>query len=95
LRAQVAGIEHITGHRPPTCPWRAFTTPLVHEVMSVAWAIEDGNLGSAIGVDPPAKLVSALGVFERARKATKVDEDRHLKEEREAKARVKKAMRHG
>jgi hypothetical protein len=68
------------GHRPPTCPWRAYYDPLVREVMSLAWAIEGGNLPAVIGDDTPAILVEAIGVYRMAVMSTSAEE-RRLREE--------------
>lgn len=93
MRKHLVIIEHITGHAPSTCPWRAFSDPLVREVMEHEWASEAGNLGAVLGTDPPHQLVSALGVFERALKATQADERRIKNDEAEAKRRVASAAR--
>jgi hypothetical protein len=86
-------IEHITGHAPSTCPWRAFSDPLVREVMGCEWASGDGNLSAVIGTDPPFQLAAALGIFERSMKATQADERKIKADEAEAKRRVKEAAR--
>lgn len=77
-------IERITGHRPVSCPWRAYYDPLVREVMSVSWAAEAGNLAAALGEDPPAVLVDALGVYRSALAATLAEDRRLAEEERKA-----------
>lgn len=79
IRATLGIIERITGHRPPTCPWRAFMEPIVREVLSVSWA-GGGDLAAAVGPDPDAKLLEGLGVYTRAKLATE-REERRLEEE--------------
>lgn len=70
-------IERVVGYRPPTCPWRAYYDPLVREVMSVSWAIENGNLPAIVTEDTPAVLVDAIGIYRMALLAT-IAEDRRL-----------------
>jgi hypothetical protein len=77
-------IERITGHRPVSCPWRAYYDPLVREVMALSWSVESGNLGAALGDDPPAVLVDALGVYRSALAATLAEDRRLADEERRA-----------
>jgi hypothetical protein len=87
VRASLGMIERVAGYRPPTCPWRAFSEPIVREVLSVV------QLGiAALGPDPDAVVVEGLSVYTQAKKATELDEQKILHEEREAKARV---MRRG
>lgn len=89
----MGAIERITGHKPSTCPWRAFYDPLVREVLEVFWSIEGGNLGGVIGEDPPGILVDAIGVFKRALDATQAEDDRLRREERETKRAAEAAAR--
>jgi len=77
VRGHLAIIERVTGHRPPTCPWRAFYHPLVREVMAGAWASERGNINAVLGDDAPWILVQAVGAWERAVSATQ-SEDREI-----------------
>jgi hypothetical protein len=70
-------MERITGHKPPTCPWRAMYAPIVREVMEVLDLDESGNLAVAIGSDPPGILVDAIGVYKRAAEAVR-NEDQML-----------------
>lgn len=93
MRGHLTTIEKVTGHAPSTCPWRSFYEPIVREVVSVAWAIETGNLPAVIGTDPPYILTQALGVYERAHKATRADEDRLQHEERRAEHAARTAAR--
>lgn len=44
--------------------------------MSLAWAIEDGNLPAVVSDDTPAILVDALGVYRMALIATRAEEAR-------------------
>ena len=89
LRGHIKAIEHVTGHAPPTCPWRSFSEPIVAEVLSIAWAVPEGNLEAVTGPDSDHKLMQALGVYQRAKAATRADEDRLIRDEAEAKRRAK------
>lgn len=93
MRHHLTLVEHVTGHAPTTCPWRAFDDPLVREVMAVEWASEHGNLAAVIGSDPPFILTQALGIFERAMRATQADERRLKQEAADAKRRALDAAR--
>jgi len=89
LRGHIKTIEHVTGHAPPTCPWRSFSEPIVAEVLSVSWAVPDGNLEAVVGPDSDHKLMQAMGVYQRAKAATRAEEDRMIREEGEAKRRAR------
>lgn len=91
IRSHLVTIERVAGHRPPTCPWRAMSEPAVLEVLSVAWAVDGGNLAAVLGADPDAHLVQALGIYRRALTRTANDERRIQHEEAEAK---RKAAQH-
>ena len=69
-------IEHVTGTRPATCPWRAYYAPLVREVMEAMTFDEHGNLAIALGADPPAVLVEAIATFKRASAAVHAEDMR-------------------
>lgn len=75
-------IEMITAHRPHTCPWRSYYDPLVREVMSISWAIENGNLPALLSDDSPHILFEAVGVYRMSLLAT-LAEDRRLRQQRE------------
>ena len=79
-RDDAEAMERITGHRPVSCPWRAYYDPLVREVMALSWAVDDGNLAAATGDDPPAILLDAVGMYRQSMSAT-LAEDRRLAEE--------------
>ena len=85
LRATLRVVEQLTGHRPPTCPWRAMYEPIVRDVLAVSWASPNGNLAAAIGRDPYQKTVDALGVYLRALDATRGEDMRLDAEERDRK----------
>ena len=57
-------IQRITGNAPPTCPWRVMYSPLVREVLDATE--HEANLAVAIGADPPAILIDAIGEYRRA-----------------------------
>lgn len=92
IRAQLTLVERVAGHRPPMCPWRAFTVPIVREVLSVSWAV-GGDLAGALGTDPDAKLVDAIGVYTRAKRATIADDERLAAEKRDREAKHAAAVR--
>jgi hypothetical protein len=77
-------MERIVGHRPVSCPWRAYYDPLVREVMALSWAVEEGNLAAATGDDPPAILLDAVGMYRQALSATLAEDRRIADEERRA-----------
>lgn len=93
IRAVLTTVERIAGHRPPTCPWRAMSDPLVRDVLAVSWSVEDGNLGATLGPDPDAQLIQALGVYTRAKRATVNEDERLEAEERKRKALAMNAAR--
>lgn len=81
-------IEKLTGYRPPTCPWQAMYDPLVRPVIDAA-RLAGKNLGAwALDEDPPGILVDALGVYLRAREATKNHDDAEEHKEHLAKVRA-------
>lgn len=73
-RSMLDLIEHVTGYRPPTCPWRALYHPLVQEVLNVMALDENGNLAVAVGTDPPGLLVDALVAYKLALGAARNEE---------------------
>lgn len=99
LRIVVQTIERVAHIAPSTCPWRAYSEPIVREVMAVAWAIDPPNLSTALGPDPDHKLVQAIGIYRRAKLATEADETKLRAEERDqdrkARAAAANAERHG
>mgnify|MGYP000520523539 CR=1 FL=1 len=85
LRSHLTAIDRVTGHRPPTCPWNAFNEPIVQEVLAVRWSVEEGNLGVTLGPDPVHKVVQAIGVYTRALKAAKAEEEQAQRDDAKAK----------
>lgn len=74
--AAVAALDAVrtsTGHEPSTCPWRAFASPAVREVMRDHAYYEQGQVREAWGADPPAWRVLALDVFRRAIDSARAD----------------------
>lgn len=55
-------ITDMTGVEPVSCPWRAFSVPIVREVMHAVQFHESGNLAFALPT-PSHKLVEALAVW--------------------------------
>lgn len=90
-RGVLRAIDRVTGHEPPTCPWRAMSEPIVRDVLAVSWAAE-GNLAAVLGADPDHKLTQALGVYTRAKNYTRSDEMRLESEEREREKTRRQAM---
>lgn len=78
-------IERLTGHRPPTCPWRAMQDPLVGPVIRAAKKGERG-LGKWLPDDPPAILADAVDVYLDARDAVRNRDDAEEFKVRAAKA---------
>ena len=66
-----AGIKEITGHEPPTCPWRSFYDPIVSRVIGIATLANDGLAMAELGTDPPAVVLDGLRTYLAARNATK------------------------
>jgi len=87
LRRHLDVIERVTGHAPPTCPWRAYSDPFVAEVMSHTWAVEHGNLGVTLGEDPPAVLVDGIRAYRMALLSTQAEDRRIARDEAEQKRR--------
>jgi hypothetical protein len=69
-------MRRITGHAPPSCPWRAMYAPLVREVMEALEHEGNGNLAVAIGADPPAILIDAIAEFKRSLAAVRAEDHR-------------------
>jgi hypothetical protein len=86
-------MERIVGHRPVSCPWRAYYDPLVREVMALSWAVEEGNLAAATGDDPPAILLDAVGMYRQALSATLAEDRRLAEEERKAQKEAREAAK--
>lgn len=81
VRRHLDVIDRVTGFKPPTCPWRAFSDPLVAETMDLALWIDPPNLAAVVGENTPAILVDALACYRRALVATQ-SEDRRLRYEK-------------
>jgi hypothetical protein len=88
VRRHLDVIAHVTGSKPPTCPWRAFTDPLVAEVMDLAPWVDPPNLAAVVGEHTPAILVDALAAYRRALVATQAEDMRLRREEQERKAKA-------
>lgn len=83
LRGHLRTVQRVTGTRPSTCPWRSLYDPLVQEVLHLMWSEQPESL---LEEECPALLVEALGVYIRARNATRA-EDMRLEDERRKAAR--------
>jgi hypothetical protein len=87
-------IKHLTGHHPPSCPWRAFYSPLVAEVIRVAGLASNNLALLALEDDPPAIVIDGLSVYLGAKLATE-NHDAELREkEAERERRAALARRH-
>lgn len=53
-------VERIAGARPPTCPWQAFSNPVVAGVLDLYRASGGENLASVWHLNPPAHLWDGL-----------------------------------
>lgn len=58
------------------CPWRALYSPQVREVMNLSWSVEEGNLGAVLGQDPPGWLAEGVGVYQRALRRTRNEDEK-------------------
>lgn len=88
VRRHLDVIERVTGARPPTCPWRAFSDALVAETMELTTWVDPPNLAAVVDGQTPAILIDALAAYRRALVATQADDRKlqHEKWERERKA---------
>lgn len=82
-------IERVTGHRPPTCPWRSFSDPLVGEVLSlyraVGGATENGAVPAlALPHDPPHRVWQGLNAYASAVSLIRAEDARLAREQRSA-----------
>lgn len=78
-------IEHVTGHRPATCPWRAFYDPLVARAIDLSVDADGGYAMASLGPDSPELVTEALRAFRVARSAGQ----RHVRRFLEAKNKPK------
>lgn len=62
-------IQSVTGHRPPTCPWRALYDPLVSRAIDLSIDSDGGYVMATLGQDPPQLLTDALRTFRVSRGA--------------------------
>lgn len=88
VRSMAAHIGEVTGSEPPTCPWRVFYDPLVRRVLDVC-SLDDRHLAAtALGPDPVAIELDAVGTYTRARNAAIAEEMERERKEREAQQRA-------
>lgn len=87
-----ATIERVTGDRPAGCPWRAFESPAVGEVLGLLRAASSGmgySPAAVMPLDPPhvvfEGLLYYLGARDRVQSA--IDKARDEKRENERRAR--------
>lgn len=78
-------IEDVTGHRPPSCPWSAFSDPLVRDVLHAYRFFESGQLSIGIGDDPPARLVEGIALYHTSVQHLQADDIQRRREENKRK----------
>lgn len=78
-------IQSVTGHRPPTCPWRALSDPLVAKTLNLSIGADNNYAMAKLGPNPPAVLLDALDVFIVSRNAGR----RHVEKFKEAQNKAK------
>jgi hypothetical protein len=95
VRTHLKIIEKTTGHRPTTCPWRAFYEPIVKEVLPLSSFERNGNLAAAWGDDPPSILIEAFAVYDAAKERTRAEDEKiaQQKLDRERKAAAARGRR--
>lgn len=68
-------VEDWTGSRPLTCPWRAFTDPLVRAVLEAWTFFEKGALG-LFCPEPSHRLMMGLQCFAQAQSDIHVEQSK-------------------
>lgn len=77
LAGHLVVIEKLTrAPRVQTCPWRSYYSPLVREVMALAWSVPEGNLSALVDDRTPAIVLDALAVFQGAMQSVLAEEAR-------------------
>lgn len=71
-----------------TCPWRAWSNPIVLDVLNAAKWFESGQVQLRLGKDPPHYLLEGIDVYESACARVRADkwERERQKSEQERKA---------
>ncbi len=80
----------MTGHRPPTCPWRSLYDPLVRDVMSLARAQQHELTTIKLNEHSPGIWVEGLIEFLSARESVRTQD---MEAERERRKRQAEANR--
>jgi hypothetical protein len=80
VRRHLDVIRRVTGSRPHTCPWRAYSDPLVAEVMRYVWACDPPNLSAVLSESDPEILHEGIATYRMALLAT-LGEDAKLRRE--------------
>lgn len=57
-----SAVQDMTGHFVSGCPWRAFSAPIVREVMQAIQFFESGNLAFA-NPEPSHRLVEGIAFW--------------------------------
>jgi hypothetical protein len=92
VRRHLDVIRRVTGHKPHTCPWRAYYDPLVIEVMRYVWACDPPNLDAVLPENAPGILVEGIAVYRMALQAT-LSEDAKLRREKAERERAARAAK--
>ena len=80
-------IKNVTGGEVEGCPWKAFNEAVCADVLNVIKWYESGQIGLALGADPPAHLIEGVEVFQSAMMAVRADRmDRQMAEVRRKRA---------
>lgn len=78
---------NVTKEAPcPTCPWKAYSDPIVLDVLNAAKWFESGQVQLRLGHDPPHYLLEGIDAYEGAcgrAKADKWDRERLSREARQ------------
>lgn len=76
-------MARVCGARPDTCPWRAYSDPLVVDVLRVNRWFESGQVSLRAGHDPPYVLIEGLEELQGSLNLAKGDKMKVAKQARE------------
>jgi hypothetical protein len=83
--AKRRGMCDMTGVDVSGCPWRAFTIPIVREVLHALRFFESGNLALALP-DPSHRLMEGIGFWQQVYNRVQSKQLELERKEREAKS---------
>jgi hypothetical protein len=86
-------VERLTGTRATTCPWFAFSDPLVAATLHAYPFFESGQLDFVFGGSPPAVMVEAIECYHTALARVRDVQDREKQAARESDAAHAKAVK--